>query len=80
MTQRPLSLQTVSSHTLSMDSTFQGKTRAVHARESAPRNLATLMQVSRSVLKGEACLNMGIQGWRLQANGREDHLINALLR
>ena len=46
--------------------------------DNGPQNMATLRQISHNLLKRETSLKVGIQGKRLQAGWREDHLLKVL--
>ena len=62
----------------SMDVTFREDQSRVR-KDHGPQNMATLRQISHNLLKRETSLKVGIQGKRLQAGWREDHLLKVLL-
>ena len=48
-------------------------------KDRSPQNLATLRQISHTLLKRETGLKGDIKGKRLQADWREDYLLKVLL-
>ena len=62
----------------SLDVTFREDHSRVR-KDHGPQNMATLRQISHNLLKQETSLKVGIQGKRLQAGWREDHLLKVLL-
>ena len=62
----------------SLDVTFREDQSRVR-KDNAPKNMATLRQISHNLLKLETSLKVGIQGKRLQAGWREDYLLKVLL-
>ena len=62
----------------SLDATLredQSRTRLDHS----PQNMATLRQIAHNLLKRETSLKVGLQGKRLQAGWKDDHLLKVLL-
>ena len=45
---------------------------------NGPQNMAALRQISHNLLKRETSLKAGIQGKRLQAEWRDDYLLEVL--
>ena len=62
----------------SLDVTFR-EDQSRMGKDHSPQNIVTLRQIAHNQLKRETSLEAGIQGKRLQAGWREDHLLKVLL-